>query len=80
MDYSTRNITFSKDGATLTCPICGDSDTYQIGELDKDKWTTGRHNKYYCQVCIIMKMPTPNFFKQEYHEPEEDIDKLMDMI
>jgi hypothetical protein len=84
MDSSTKNIVFSKAGATLTCLICGDSDTYQIGQLDRDKWAKGRHNHYVCKTC--RKLPPhvlvfPNLLWQESQiEKVDSIEDLLEMI
>jgi hypothetical protein len=76
MTYSP-NITYSKAGATLTCPICQDSDTYQIGKLDRQKWAVER-KKYVCQTCRTVGRPTPVF--AQLRGEQNDIDKLLELI
>ena len=80
MTSSNKNITFSKAGATLTCLVCGDTDTYQIGQLDRDKWARGVRGKYRCKTCRAIPPYVPMFPPSIGSEPKEDIDKLMDMI
>lgn len=74
MTSLTKNITFSKNGATLTCPRCQKTGTYQIGQLDREEWALIK-GKYRCRDCRdFYKVPEP------VSRSKEDIDKLMEMI
>jgi predicted RNA-binding Zn-ribbon protein involved in translation (DUF1610 family) len=89
----TKNITFSAAGATLTCPHCGNQATYQIGQLDRDKWKKDEytHGKWVCKDChwkpvhhITTPPPVghfPSLHKDE--EPKEeksDLDTFMELL
>ena len=80
--YSTKNITYSKAGATITCPVCQDSNTYQIGQLDREKWALVR-GKYRCADCRAMPAHVPVFstpIGSTDEATETDIDKLLSMV
>lgn len=77
MTFLIKNITFNKDGATITCPRCQKTGTYQIGQLDRDEWALIK-GKYRCRDCrdfyvVPEPIATPI-------EPEDDINKLLEMI
>lgn len=86
--YSTKNISFSKAGATLTCPYCEKQATYQIGQLDREEWRKDMYTrgKWVCKDCYwkpVKRATTPpplgSFPSLQASEPE-DIDKLLEMI
>lgn len=76
MTFSPKNITYSKDGATITCPVCQKTATYQIGQLDREEWVLVR-GKYKCSDCRAIPMPTPIFAMAR---EQDDIDKLLEML
>ncbi len=78
MDYSTKNIVFSKKGATLTCPVCQKTATYQIGQLDRDEWVKVR-GKYRCKECRALPVHVPSFGSLKKNNTT-DIDQLLEMV
>ncbi len=78
MDSSTKNIVFSKAGATITCPVCQKIATYQIGQLDRNEWAKHR-GKYWCKECRALPAHIPNFSSLGQTDTN-DIDKLLEMI
>ena len=76
---STKNMVFSAKGVTLTCPVCLDSDTYKIGELDRKKWARGRNNAYTCADCRVKQSRPVHIFAHP-DKQTNDLDQLMEMI
>ena len=83
MDSSTKNVTYSKAGATLTCATCGKSATYQIGQLDTDEWAKVR-GKYRCKDCRYIPTHVPAFpgsiAPVESEPVKDDITELLEML
>lgn len=89
---TTKNITFSKAGATLTCPYCEKQATYPIGQLDTDEWKKDQYTrgKYVCKddywkpVHGATTPPPvghfPSLHKDQPKEGKSELDELMDMI
>lgn len=77
MTSSTKNLSFSKAGATLVC-ICGDTDTYRIGQLDREKWANEgvkTRNKWWCLACRQKDHPILMGSR-----PNNELDKLMELL
>jgi len=70
-----KYIRFGAGGITVTCPGCEDTQTYQIGQFDKEKWAMHRGN-YWCKKCRDQFHPVylPSF------KSKSELDTLMDMI
>lgn len=71
----TKYRTFSKAGITLICPGCGQTDTYQIGQFDREKWAMHRHN-YWCKDCRDKFHPVYIPSSQS----KSDLDTLLGMV
>jgi hypothetical protein len=70
-----RPITFSKAGATIICPVCQKTATYQIGQLDREEWKMVR-GKYRDKNCWAL--PVPHF--GSLNNGTTDIDQLLAML
>jgi hypothetical protein len=71
----TKNIVFSKAGATITCPVCQKTATYQIGQLDRNEWAMVR-GKYRNKDCWAL--PVPHF--DSLDNSTNDLDKLLELL
>jgi transposase-like protein len=77
MISSPKYRTFSKAGMTLICPGCEQTDTYQIGQFDRDKWAMHRGN-YWCKDCRAKFHAV--YLPSAPAEPEDEIDALLRMV